>query len=210
MGLLSRQFSAGAVINAYSLVGNGKFRLLIEDGKVFVLATLMSDTVDKETRSAIMARVRSKDTTPELRLRRALFALGLRYRLHAAALPGRPDIVLPRHHAVIFVHGCLWHWHGCGRSRMPATRAEYWSEKIARNVKRDRRQLAELATLGWRVLIVWECALTVRMTDETATAAAVWVRREEGAQLACIEPAMAPETTTPQPLLRDISLPVVG
>ena len=165
----------------------------------------MCDTVDKATRSAIMARVHSKDTAPELRLRQALFALGLRYRLHVAALPGKPDIVLPRHRAVVMVHGCLWHWHGCRRSRMPASNAEYWKAKIARNVSRDRKHLASLAALNWRVLIVWECALTARMMDATAAAAETWIREENGPQLACIEPAMTAETTIPWPRLRDIS-----
>lgn len=165
----------------------------------------MSDTVDKATRSAIMARVRSKDTTPELRLRRALFALGFRYRLHSTSLPGRPDIVFPKHRALILVHGCLWHWHGCSRSRMPTTNTDYWSAKISRNVARDRVRLAEYASLGWRVLIVWECALSTRMTEETAAAAAAWIKGGSATPLACIEPVTTAETATPSPRLRDIS-----
>lgn len=167
----------------------------------------MVDTVDKATRSAIMARVHGKDTMPEMRLRRALFALGLRYRLHTTALPGKPDIVLRQHRAVIFVHGCLWHWHGCRRSRMPTTNAEYWNAKIGRNTARDRKHLAALASLGWRVLVVWECALTVRMTEATAAVAAEWVRAGGEPRLAYIEPATAAETTTPSPRLREISHP---
>jgi DNA mismatch endonuclease, patch repair protein len=168
----------------------------------------MRDTVDKATRSAIMARVRSKDTAPELRLRKALFALGLRYRLHASTLPGKPDIVLPRHRAVILVHGCLWHWHGCRRSRMPASNADYWKAKISRNASRDRNNLAALAALGWRVLIVWECALTPRMTATTVETVAAWIRGAAEPRLACIEPATAMGAATPCALLRDISPPI--
>lgn len=141
----------------------------------------MTDTVDTATRSRIMARIRAKDTAPELALRKALFARGLRYRLHRATLPGTPDLVLPGHRAVAFVHGCQWHWHGCSRCRMPASNVEYWRAKIARNQERDRRQGAELRSLGWRVLIVWECALKSRMLDATADKAARWLRSGLGA-----------------------------
>lgn len=141
----------------------------------------MTDTVDTATRSLIMARIRAKDTAPELALRKALFARGLRYRLHRATLPGTPDLVLPGHRAVVFVHGCQWHWHGCSRCRMPASNVEYWRAKIARNQERDRRQIAELRALGWRVLIVWECALKSRTLDATADKAARWLCAGRGA-----------------------------
>jgi DNA mismatch endonuclease (patch repair protein) len=136
----------------------------------------LADTFDKATRSRIMARVHSTDTTPELRLRRALHARGLRYRLHEARLPGKPDLVLPGRKIVVFVHGCQWHWHGCARSRMPASNRAYWEAKIARNQVRDRASIAALVALGWRVLIVWECALKSRCLDATADEAAEWVR----------------------------------
>jgi DNA mismatch endonuclease (patch repair protein) len=140
----------------------------------------MSDTFDKETRSRIMSRVRSKDTTPELRLRKALFARGLRYRIHVSGLPGKPDIVFPSRKAVIFVHGCQWHWHGCTRSRMPTTNVEYWERKIARNQDRDREHLSKLEASGWRVLVVWECSLKMKNLEALADQVAGWVRTGEG------------------------------
>lgn len=119
----------------------------------------MPDTFDPEKRSAIMRRVRGKDTTPELKVRRALHAAGFRYRLHRKDLPGKPDVVLPRYHMVVLVHGCQWHWHGCKRSRMPVANREYWQAKIDRNVQRDKANLALLEAAGWRVRIIWECEL---------------------------------------------------
>ena len=107
-----------------------------------------------------MARVKSKDTAPELVVRRALHAAGLRYRLHRADLPGKPDVVLPRHSAAVFVHGCYWHSHpGCPRARVPTTRRDYWVPKLAGNAARDRVSVAALEGLGWRVHVVWECEL---------------------------------------------------
>lgn len=123
-----------------------------------------------------MAGIRGTDTRPELTLRRGLHAAGLRYRLHAKGLPGRPDLVLPRHRAAIFVHGCFWHRHeGCHWCSTPATRPEFWAAKFARNVERDERNAELLLDDGWRVAIVWECALKV---DRQATIDAVadWVR----------------------------------
>ena len=136
----------------------------------------MVDTVSKEARSKIMARVRSKDTQPELLLRRALFARGLRYRLHSSELPGKPDLVFARYKAVVFVHGCLWHWHGCNRSRMPNTHSDYWQAKIARNRARDRANVAALTAAGWRVAIVWECSIKAKSLDAVADESAEWVR----------------------------------
>ncbi|WP_202814816.1 very short patch repair endonuclease [Aurantimonas coralicida] len=110
------------------------------------------------SRSEIMRRVGSKDTTPEIAVRKALWAAGLRYRLHRADLPGKPDIVLPSRRIAIFVHGCFWHRHeGCRRARMPATRQEYWVPKFERNVARDIANETALRDLGWDVRIVWEC-----------------------------------------------------
>lgn len=147
----------------------------------------MVDTVDRATRSKIMSRVLSKNTGPELTFRKALFARGLRYRLHGTGLPGSPDLVLPGLGAVVFIHGCQWHWHGCRRCRMPKTNVEYWSRKIARNQERDRDQIAALRRLGWRVLIVWECALRPANLDAAADKAARWLRSGRGKMLA-IEP----------------------
>lgn len=136
----------------------------------------MSDMFDKQTRSRIMSRVRSKNTTPELRLRKALFARGLRYRIHVEDLPGKPDIVFPSRKVVIFVHGCQWHWHGCARSRMPSTNAEYWKRKIAQNQRRDREHLSKLAESGWRVAVVWECSLKKKDLQSLADLVADWVK----------------------------------
>ena len=120
----------------------------------------MPDTFDSATRSRIMARVRSRNTGPELVLRRALHARGLRYKLHDSGLPGRPDLVFPRFGAVCFVHGCFWHRHdGCPRATTPATNRGYWEQKFEANVRRDREHRATLLEAGWRVGVVWECAL---------------------------------------------------
>lgn len=137
------------------------------------------DTVDRETRSRIMSRIRGKDTGPELLLRSALHRAGLRYRLHDRTLPGSPDIVLRRHRAVVFVHGCYWHAHGCHLSSVPATRTEYWTGKFEANRRRDERSTRALLDAGWRVLVVWECALTGRSAqpvDRTAARVARWLR----------------------------------
>ena len=105
-----------------------------------------------------MSRIRSKDTGPEWAVRRLVYALGFRYRLHAKNLPGKPDLVFARQRKVIFVHGCFWHAHGCrgGRS-VSEMRAHFWRTKLEANVRRDRRHLRELWQAGWRVLVVWEC-----------------------------------------------------
>jgi DNA mismatch endonuclease (patch repair protein) len=107
-----------------------------------------------------MAAVKGRDTTPELAVQRMVHALGFRFRLHAGDLPGKPDIVLRRLRAVIFVHGCFWHRHACKYGRAtPQTRAAFWAEKFARNVARDRTTRRQLRRAGWRVLIIWECQL---------------------------------------------------
>lgn len=111
-------------------------------------------------RSAQMRLIRAKDTKPELAVRRALFALGYRYRLHAAKLPGKPDLVFPGRRKAIFIHGCFWHRHsGCKKTRTPKTRLEYWQPKFAANVARDERNQAALRAEGWRFMVVWECEL---------------------------------------------------
>ena len=110
-------------------------------------------------RSALMARIRSKDTRPELTVRRMVHALGYRYVLHDRRLPGTPDLVFPSRHAVIFVDGCFWHGHDCGKRGTPKRNADFWERKIARNMARDRRDRRALRRLGWRVLVVRECAI---------------------------------------------------
>lgn len=133
----------------------------------------MADIVDSQTRSRMMSGIRGKDTKPEMVLRRALHARGFRYRLHGKGVPGRPDLVFAKHRAVIFVHGCFWHRHeGCRYATTPATRPEFWAEKFAANVRRDRAACEALVADGWRVAIVWECALR-RPNKVTATCAAL-------------------------------------
>lgn len=117
-----------------------------------------ADTVSAETRSKIMRAVRSKDTGPELATRRLLHAMGFRFRIHRADLPGTPDIILPRFSTAILVHGCYWHRHKeCKRASTPKTRRSFWEAKFKRNVERDQLAKAKLRQLGWRVCIVWEC-----------------------------------------------------
>lgn len=118
----------------------------------------MADVFDKAKRSRIMAQVHSQDTTPERVVRSRLHRMGYRFRLHRKDLPGKPDIVLPKHRALILVHGCFWHQHpGCKAAKRPSSNTEYWSNKLDRNRVRDENNLAQLAYLGWRVLVVWEC-----------------------------------------------------
>lgn len=118
----------------------------------------MSDVHTPEQRSRNVAAIKGRDTKPEMRVRSLLHSLGFRYRLHRKDLPGKPDIVLPKHRTVIFVHGCFWHCHDCRwGSVVPKTRAEFWATKRNGNVERDARKAAGLESLGWRVLRVWEC-----------------------------------------------------
>ena len=123
------------------------------------MGALMADVMTRAQRRFNMSRVRGKGTQPELMLRRGLHRRGLRYRLHGKDLPGRPDLVLPGRKAVILVHGCFWHMHDCPRFKWPSTREKFWRAKILRNHERDRKVLEELRQAGWRVQIVWECAL---------------------------------------------------
>ncbi len=117
------------------------------------------DIMSKAKRSALMSRIRGRDTGPELTVRRLLHAMGYRYRLQARDLPGRPDIVFRRRHVALFVHGCFWHRHDCGLAYTPKTRREFWQSKFDGNVARDRRVQHELKAAGWRVIIIWECQL---------------------------------------------------
>lgn len=125
----------------------------------------------------MMAGIRGRDTKPEWALRRGLHARGFRYRLHARDLPGRPDLVLPRWNAVCLVHGCFWHRHpGCRYAANPATRPDFWQAKFAANVERDRRDRERLLLDGWRVAVVWECALRSPRTGKTIREVAEWIR----------------------------------
>jgi len=117
------------------------------------------DTVTAEKRSAIMRTVKAENTKPEIAVRKLAHRLGYRFRLHRKDLPGKPDLVFPKYKTALFVHGCFWHWHGCKRSRMPATNTEYWEQKINKNMKRDQRVRRQLRKIGWRTLVVWECQI---------------------------------------------------
>ncbi len=117
------------------------------------------DVLTPEQRRHNMSRIRSKDTKPEMVLRRGLHGAGLRFRLHARELPGRPDMIFPRYRAAILVHGCFWHGHDCALFKLPATRPEFWVAKIAGNRARDLKAQAALGEAKWRVLTVWECVL---------------------------------------------------
>jgi DNA mismatch endonuclease (patch repair protein) len=130
----------------------------------------MADTLTKAERSALMARIRGTNTKPEVLVRSALHRAGFRFRLHNRSLPSRPDIVLAKHRAVVFVHGCFWHRHGCGLASEPSTRKAFWRDKFARNVARDKRTAAALRRAGWRVFTVWECSLRTGARREKAIA----------------------------------------
>lgn len=135
------------------------------------------DIVDSVTRSRMMSGIRGKNTKPELAVRRYLHGAGFRYRLHAADLPGRPDLVLPRYRAVILVHGCFWHAHqGCRYFKIPVTRSDFWETKLAGNSARDGRDIALLQAAGWRVAVVWECALRAGVSMSPLTD---WLRAIE-------------------------------
>ncbi|MBY3030979.1 DNA mismatch endonuclease Vsr [Rhizobium leguminosarum] len=123
----------------------------------------MADIVTPEVRSRMMSGIRSKNTKPELQIRRGLHAAGFRFRLHPKKLAGTPDLVLPKWRAVIFVHGCFWHGHHCHLFRWPSTRSGFWEAKITRNQQNDVKHLDELEVAGWRIAVVWECALRGRM-----------------------------------------------
>ncbi len=136
------------------------------------------DIVNRSTRSRMMSGIRNKNTKPELFIRKALHRKGFRYRLHSGGLPGKPDLVFPRYRAVICINGCFWHGHDCHLFKWPSTRREFWQAKILGNRERDNKNLEALHKLGWRVLVVWECALkgkTRRQADEVVETTANWL-----------------------------------
>lgn len=136
----------------------------------------MTDIMSADKRSALMGRVRAKDTKPELLLRRYLWRSGFRYVLHAAQLPGKPDLVLPKWNAIVFVHGCFWHAHqGCPYFQLPKTRSDFWSDKLQKNSERDSTATKALARDGWRVATVWECAIRAD-AGATGRRLARWLR----------------------------------
>jgi DNA mismatch endonuclease (patch repair protein) len=139
----------------------------------------MADVVSREKRSEMMSGIRGKNTRPEIAIRKALFNQGFRYRLHDGKLPGKPDVVLPKYKAAIFVHGCFWHKHDCHLFRMPGSRREFWHAKIEGNLKRDKIALSRLHDANWRTLVIWECAMKGKTRlDETDLIAKVsfWIK----------------------------------
>lgn len=126
----------------------------------------MADNLSKEVRSMNMSHIRSTNSKPEEKVRKYLFAHGFRYRKNVRSLPGCPDIVLPKYKTVIFVNGCFWHKHDCGRFVYPKSNVEYWHKKINRNVERDAENTALLQKAGWKVLVIWECQLKKKVIDE--------------------------------------------
>lgn len=128
-----------------------------------------------------MSKVGQKDTGPEMKLRRSLHKIGLRYRLHDKRLPGSPDIVFPRFKAVLFVHGCFWHRHGCKATTTPGTNVDFWRKKFDENIARDRRHIDALLNCGWRVAVVWECMLKCKSDEREAIASLIynWLQTSE-------------------------------
>ena len=154
---------------------SGVFRLLL--GLINVSRT-EALCARPSSRSYNMSRIRSKDTNPEEKVRKYLFAHGFRYRKNVKNLPGSPDVVLPKYKTVIFVQGCFWHMHDCGRFQWPATNQDYWEPKIRRNVERDQLNREQLLALGWKVLTVWECELKKKNIDETMSRILQEIRNE--------------------------------
>lgn len=144
----------------------------------------MIDIVDPTTRSRMMAGIRGKDTSPEVIVRKGLHKAGFRYRLHDRKLPGRPDLVLPRFRALIFINGCFWHGHKCAIFKWPSTRAAFWRAKIRGNAERDSRNLKLCTSAGWRVLTIWECSLKgpgKLGAEATVVAASHWLESQSPA-----------------------------
>jgi len=137
----------------------------------------MPDVFSKEKRSEIMSRIKSKDTKPELILRSSLHRLGLRFRLHSADLPGKPDLTFKKYRVVVFVNGCFWHGHGrCRKSALPESNRKFWKTKIEKNKTRDQKVYRKLKRMGWRVILVWECQL-MKNVDKAARKLAEKIRR---------------------------------
>jgi DNA mismatch endonuclease (patch repair protein) len=144
----------------------------------------VADIVDAATRSRMMRGIRGKNTRPELQVRRMLHAAGFRYRLHERRLPGTPDLVFPKHKAVVFVSGCFWHGHDCQLFRLPGTRTEFWRTKIEKNRQNDLKCRSRLESEGWRHATIWECALRGRSKEEISQAGeqlASWLRSGKSA-----------------------------
>ncbi|MBW8072901.1 MAG: DNA mismatch endonuclease Vsr [Ferrovum sp.] len=141
----------------------------------------MTDIVDAATRSRMMSGIRGRNTKPEILIRSLLHRQGFRFRLHVRELPGKPDILLPRYHAAIFVHGCFWHGHDCPLFKLPGTRVDFWREKIGHNQANDKKARDTLLAAGWRVGVVWECAIrgVDKDTEGIARRLGEWLRSEQ-------------------------------
>lgn len=142
----------------------------------------MSDIVDKETRSRMMAGIKGKNTKPELVIRKAIFNRGFRYRIHEKKLPGKPDIVLKKYKAVIFIHGCFWHKHNCHLFKWPKSNPDFWKKKISSNKDNDLQNINKLIELGWRIAIIWECSLKGKGKldfEELITKLCDWIESSE-------------------------------
>ncbi|MCV9964719.1 very short patch repair endonuclease [Pararhizobium sp. BT-229] len=140
----------------------------------------MTDTVTAEVRSRMMAAIRSRDTSLEMAVRKMLHGMGFRYRIHKKVGKARPDMLLPKYSAAVFIHGCFWHGHlACRNSRIPKSNVEFWSSKIEGNAARDRRNEEEMLELGWRIAVVWECAVRPAARDATLKTLAGWLRNGE-------------------------------
>lgn len=141
----------------------------------------MADNVSRQKRSEMMSGIRGTDTKPELIIRSALHRLGYRFKLHDRTLPGSPDLVLPKYNSIIQIHGCFWHGHDCHLFKWPSTRAEFWRQKITDNRQRDKKNLSILKDKGWRVLVIWECAMKGKLKlpyDEVISRTSEWLHSE--------------------------------
>lgn len=140
------------------------------------------DIVSPEKRSSMMSGIRGKDTKPEIKIRKALYSRGYKYRLHSAKVHGKPDIIMKKYNAVIFVHGCFWHGHDCSLFRLPKTRTEFWGNKINGNRERDKTVSALLREEGWRVATIWECSMKGRGKmefDDLMNRLTKWIESDE-------------------------------
>jgi DNA mismatch endonuclease (patch repair protein) len=137
------------------------------------------DTLSSHERSVLMAKIKNSNTKPEVALRKYLFSIGYRYRINVSSITGSPDIVFPKYHALVFVHGCFWHQHGCSSYKLPKTNSSFWSNKFNKNKARDRNVLLSLLDEGWRVAIVWECSLTSTLLKKTGENVSLWMRSKK-------------------------------